>query len=198
VRLRFEGKIPQGNVIAWGSAGTMGFKGSRKSTAFAAQRAADDAARKGMEHGLRQIEVGKDRDRSADLRLARGVVTEIRAPDAQRRRVDVDADLDTLRGERVALIVIDHRADKDEVARHHTGESVGVPPLGAIDASTGRHIFDGESGEERIVVARDQDGIEHEQGGITTDRVANDLHRQIFERRREEDRVARSRITGSR
>ena len=48
---------PQGNVIAWGSAGTMGFKGSRKSTAFAAQRAADDAARKGMEHGLRQIEV---------------------------------------------------------------------------------------------------------------------------------------------
>ena len=48
---------PRGNVIAWGSAGTVGFKGSRKSTAFAAQRAAVDAARKGMEHGLRQIEV---------------------------------------------------------------------------------------------------------------------------------------------
>ena len=48
---------PRGNVIAWGSAGTVGFKGSRKSTAFAAQRAAEDAARKGMEHGLRQIEV---------------------------------------------------------------------------------------------------------------------------------------------
>ena len=48
---------PRGSVIAWGSAGTVGFKGSRKSTAFAAQRAAEDAARKGMEHGLRQIEV---------------------------------------------------------------------------------------------------------------------------------------------
>ena len=48
---------PNGNVIAWGSAGTVGFSGSRKSTAFAAQRAAEDAARKGIEHGLRQIEV---------------------------------------------------------------------------------------------------------------------------------------------
>ena len=47
----------RGNVIAWGSAGTMGFKGSRKSTAFAAQRAAENAARKGMEHGLRQVDV---------------------------------------------------------------------------------------------------------------------------------------------
>ena len=47
----------QGNVLAWGSAGAMGFKGSRKSTAFAAGRAAETAARKGMEHGLRQIEV---------------------------------------------------------------------------------------------------------------------------------------------
>ena len=44
-------------MIAWGSAGTVGFKGSRKSTAFAAQRAAEDAARKGKEHGLRQIEI---------------------------------------------------------------------------------------------------------------------------------------------
>ena len=48
---------PQGNVIAWGSAGTVGFRGSRKSTAFAAQRAGENAARKGMEHGLRQVEV---------------------------------------------------------------------------------------------------------------------------------------------
>ena len=46
-----------GDVVAWGSAGTVGFKGSRKSTAFAAQRAAEDAARKGKEQGLRQIEV---------------------------------------------------------------------------------------------------------------------------------------------
>lgn len=47
----------RGSVLAWGSAGTVGFKGSRKSTAFAAQRAAEDAARKGMEHGLRQIDI---------------------------------------------------------------------------------------------------------------------------------------------
>ena len=48
---------PQGNVIARGSSGTAGFKGSRKGTPYAAQLAARDAARKAMTHGLRQIEV---------------------------------------------------------------------------------------------------------------------------------------------
>ena len=48
---------PQGNVISWSSSGTVGFKGSRKGTAFAGQRAAEAAARKAMEHGLHQIEV---------------------------------------------------------------------------------------------------------------------------------------------
>jgi len=48
---------PQGGVIAWGSSGTAGFKGSRKGTPYAAQLAARDAARKAMEHGLRQVEV---------------------------------------------------------------------------------------------------------------------------------------------
>ena len=48
---------PQGNVVAWGSSGTAGFKGSRKGTPYAAQMAARDAARKAMEHGLRQVEV---------------------------------------------------------------------------------------------------------------------------------------------
>ena len=47
----------QGNVIAWGSSGTAGFKGSRKGTPYAAQLAAHDAARKAVEHGLRQVEV---------------------------------------------------------------------------------------------------------------------------------------------
>jgi len=47
----------QGNTISWSSAGTMGFKGSRKSTPFAAQVTADAAARKGMEHGLQKVEV---------------------------------------------------------------------------------------------------------------------------------------------
>ncbi len=48
---------PQGNVIAWGSSGTAGFKGSRKGTPYAAQLAAHEVARKAMEHGLRQVEV---------------------------------------------------------------------------------------------------------------------------------------------
>jgi len=48
---------PKGNVLAWGSSGTAGFKGSRKGTPYAAQLAAQETARKGMEHGLRQIDV---------------------------------------------------------------------------------------------------------------------------------------------
>jgi small subunit ribosomal protein S11 len=48
---------PGGNVISWSSAGMSGFKGSRKGTPYAAQMAARDAARKAMEHGLRQVEV---------------------------------------------------------------------------------------------------------------------------------------------
>jgi small subunit ribosomal protein S11 len=47
----------QGNAISWSSAGTMGFKGSRKSTPYAAQMAAEDAGRKAMEHGMKTIEV---------------------------------------------------------------------------------------------------------------------------------------------
>ena len=75
---------PQGNVVAWGSSGTAGFRGSRKSTAFAAQRAAEDAARKGMEHGLRQVAVnvrGPGTGREAAIRALSGaglLVTSIR------------------------------------------------------------------------------------------------------------------------
>ena len=47
----------QGNAISWSSAGHMGFKGSRKSTPFAAQMAAEDAAKKAMEHGLKSVDV---------------------------------------------------------------------------------------------------------------------------------------------
>ena len=46
-----------GNVISWASAGQLGFKGSRKSTPFAAQQAAEEAAKKAMEHGLKSVEV---------------------------------------------------------------------------------------------------------------------------------------------
>lgn len=48
---------PKGDVIAWGSSGTAGFKGSRKGTPYAAQLAARDAARKAMDAGLKQVEV---------------------------------------------------------------------------------------------------------------------------------------------
>ncbi|MDR2934753.1 MAG: 30S ribosomal protein S11 [Candidatus Adiutrix sp.] len=48
---------PRGNTIAWSSAGVQGFKGSRKSTPYAAQTAVEDAAKKAMEHGLRTVEV---------------------------------------------------------------------------------------------------------------------------------------------
>ena len=48
---------PNGNVLSWGSAGSQGFKGSRKSTPYAAQETAASAARKAMDHGLRQVDV---------------------------------------------------------------------------------------------------------------------------------------------
>jgi small subunit ribosomal protein S11 len=48
---------PEGNVIVWESAGSAGFKGSRKSTPFAAQMAAEAAARRAMEHGMRKVDV---------------------------------------------------------------------------------------------------------------------------------------------
>jgi small subunit ribosomal protein S11 len=48
---------PAGNVVAWSSAGVQGFKGSRKSTPFAAQIAAEDAAKKAMDHGMKNVEV---------------------------------------------------------------------------------------------------------------------------------------------
>ena len=66
---------PNGNVIAWGSSGTVGFKGSRKGTAFAAQRAAEQTARKGMEQGLRQVDVfvkGPGSGREAAIRTLQG------------------------------------------------------------------------------------------------------------------------------
>ncbi|HIB11355.1 MAG: 30S ribosomal protein S11 [Chloroflexi bacterium] len=75
---------PQGSVISSASAGTVGFKGSRKGTAFAAQRAAEQAARRGMDQGLRQVDVlikGPGAGREAAIRSLQGaglVVTSIR------------------------------------------------------------------------------------------------------------------------
>ena len=74
----------QGNAIAWSSAGTMGFKGSRKSTPYAAQMAAEDAGKKAQEHGMKTLEVeiqGPGSGRESALRALSAVgmvVTSIR------------------------------------------------------------------------------------------------------------------------
>lgn len=74
----------QGNTIAWSSAGLVGFKGSRKSTPFAAQVAAEDAGRKAQEHGVTTLEVevlGPGSGREAALRALQAVgftITSIR------------------------------------------------------------------------------------------------------------------------
>ncbi|HYS01485.1 MAG TPA: 30S ribosomal protein S11 [Candidatus Eisenbacteria bacterium] len=72
----------QGNLLAWGSAGSQGFKGSRKSTPFAAQVTAEGAARKAMEHGLKQIEVfvrGPGAGREAAIRSLQAAGLEVTA-----------------------------------------------------------------------------------------------------------------------
>jgi small subunit ribosomal protein S11 len=75
---------PAGNAISWSSAGMMGFKGSRKSTPYAAQMAAEDAGRKAIEHGMRTLEVevsGPGSGRESALRALQAVglvVTSIR------------------------------------------------------------------------------------------------------------------------
>ena len=74
----------QGNTIAWSSAGMQGFKGSRKSTPYAAQMAAEDAGRKASEHGMRTLEVeekGPGAGRESALRALQAVgfqITSIR------------------------------------------------------------------------------------------------------------------------
>ncbi|MCA8908576.1 MAG: 30S ribosomal protein S11 [Rhodospirillaceae bacterium] len=74
----------QGNAISWSTAGTMGFKGSRKSTPFAAQMAAEDAGRKAQEHGMKVLEVnvkGPGSGRESALRALQSIgfqITSIR------------------------------------------------------------------------------------------------------------------------
>ncbi len=71
-----------GNVVTWASAGSVGFKGSRKSTPFAAQMAAEHAARKAMDLGLKQVEVcvkGPGAGREAAIRSLQAVGLEITA-----------------------------------------------------------------------------------------------------------------------
>ena len=70
----------RGNALAWASAGALGFKGSRKSTPFAAQMAAEQAAKAAMEHGLKQIEVyvkGPGAGREAAIRSLQAAGLEV-------------------------------------------------------------------------------------------------------------------------
>jgi small subunit ribosomal protein S11 len=71
-----------GNVLGWSSAGRVGFKGSRKSTAFAAQQVAQDAARQAMSHGMREVEVrvkGPGSGRESAIRALQAIGLEISA-----------------------------------------------------------------------------------------------------------------------
>jgi small subunit ribosomal protein S11 len=70
----------QGNLLGWSSAGKVGFKGSRKSTAFAAQQVAQDAARQAMSHGVREVEVrvkGPGSGRESAIRALQAIGLEI-------------------------------------------------------------------------------------------------------------------------
>lgn len=72
---------PAGNTLAWASAGSSGFKGSRKSTPFAAQLAADNAARRAMDHGLRVVDIlvnGPGSGREAAIRSLQAAGLDIR------------------------------------------------------------------------------------------------------------------------
>ncbi len=72
----------QGNVLGWSSAGRVGFKGSRKSTAFAAQQVAQDAARQAMSHGMREVEIrvkGPGSGRESAIRALQAIGLEINA-----------------------------------------------------------------------------------------------------------------------
>ena len=71
---------PKGNAISWASAGTVGFKGSRKSTPFAAQMAAETAAKEAIEHGMKQVEVmvkGPGAGREAAIRSLQAAGLEV-------------------------------------------------------------------------------------------------------------------------
>jgi small subunit ribosomal protein S11 len=73
---------PQGNVVAWGSAGMVGLKGSRKSTPYAARLAAEQAAGSAMEHGMREVDIfvkGPGPGREAAIRALQAVGLKIRS-----------------------------------------------------------------------------------------------------------------------
>lgn len=73
---------PAGNAISWSSAGLMGFKGSRKSTPYAAQMAAEDAGRKAKDHGVREVEVlvkGPGSGRESALRALQAIGLVVRS-----------------------------------------------------------------------------------------------------------------------
>ena len=112
---------PNGNVLSWGSAGTASFKGSRKSTPFAAQMAAEGAARRAMEHGLRQVEVfvkGPGSGREAAIRSLQAAG--LRVLSHPRRHADPAQRLPATRRPRLGA--------RSDGSIHRSGMST-VPPL---------------------------------------------------------------------
>ena len=113
----------QGNAISWSSAGTMGFKGSRKSTPYAAQVAADDAGKKAAEHGVRTLEVevkgpGSGRESALRALQAAPVIegTSLRCDrDPTQRRASVEAPprlIERAGGNRAPVVILLRRATR--------------------------------------------------------------------------------------
>ena len=104
----------QGNAIAWSSSGTMGFKGSRKSTPYAAQMAAEDAGRKAQEHGLKTLEVevqGPGSGRESALRALAAVgfnITSMTAGSSSQAAIDSPSAVRNIRAPR------DRASDRSE------------------------------------------------------------------------------------
>ena len=122
----------EGNVIAWGSAGAQGFKGSRKSTPFAAQTTAEATAKKALEHGMRSIEVfvrGPGAGREAAIRSLQA--TDLFLAEVLGALVRIDAGvLDDLLGGRVADAVDVGHGDDDALGRRNVdaGDSCHLVP----------------------------------------------------------------------
>ena len=96
----------QGNTISWSSAGTMGFKGSRKSTPFAAQMAAEDAVKKASEHGMRTLEVevsGPGSGRESALRAIQAAGFKV-----ERRQLVMHEPIKTLGTHHVRIKLVGH------------------------------------------------------------------------------------------
>ena len=156
----------QGNTIAWSSSGTMGFKGSRKSTPYAAQMAAEDAGKKAMEHGMKMLEVevmGPGSGRESALRALQAVgfqITSIRdvtSDPAQRLpAAQAPPGLSAHGGSRaISRAVLASRAAPARVPINKT----------SARSTRGERIAEELAGPDQAEQARDRPGPRQAQGG---------------------------------